>query len=124
MHGTREPPRATTPGPKTGHSFSRSVSMAVGSGGDDRSGGAEGPGPMSTPTTARRTTLDRGVSSAIPAPSGLPRRQSGGLGSGLGAAGYAMNPAGRRQSGAQETAGDMRPPSARGRRLSGVGETF
>lgn len=99
-------PRATTPGPKgsgNGHTFSRSVSSAVG-------GGAEGLGSL-TPLTAKRTTLDRS-GTGIPPPSGLPRRQSGGV---------------RRLSGATDGGGgggEMRPPSSRGRRLSGVGETF
>ncbi|KAF2663784.1 hypothetical protein BT63DRAFT_444262 [Microthyrium microscopicum] len=102
----REPPRASTPGPK--HAFSRSVSMAT----DGDSSFVDG---RTTPVTARRTTMDRGGTS-IP----TPKRPS-----------YAMNPAGRRQSGAgaapgetQEGLGEMRPPSSRGRRLSGVGETF
>jgi hypothetical protein len=113
MHGDMLPPRSTTPGPKFGHAPSRSVSHV----------GVE----AGTPTTARRSTLDRSINgaalgSSIPAP-GLGRRQSGGLLS-------AIPAPGRRQSGASSNGGtaaetgDMRPPSSRGRRLSGVGETF
>jgi hypothetical protein len=59
---------------------------------------------------ARRTTLEKGLS-AIPMPSGLPRRQSGGP---------------RRQSnvGLDGGGGDMPPPAIRNRKLSEVGETF
>jgi hypothetical protein len=111
----------TTPGKSLGHSFSRSVSAAVhpyAGGMNTQQQQYEAPG---TPTTARRTTLERNPvgGSSIPTPSG--RRTSGG-------------PA-RRQSGVSEASsddkpnGDMRPPSTLGRRttiaerrLSGVGE--
>jgi hypothetical protein len=127
MH-SREPPRAGTPGPKIrSHGFSRSVSMATGAGADDEAWAAAA--GRTTPATARRTTLDRGaLGSGIPAP-GLAKRQSGGF-----AAGSAFAPGSsvRRQSGAtapptdsaNSSFGDMRPPSSKGRRLSGVGETF
>jgi hypothetical protein len=118
MHGDMLPPRSTTPGPTkmSSHAPSRSVSHAV--------AGAES-GLPGTPSTARRSTLDRnGLGKSI-GPPGLARRQSGGL--------SAIPAPGRRQSGASAAgaavaaaadAGDMRPPSSRGRRLSGVGETF
>jgi hypothetical protein len=122
MHGSNgavmgkpEIPRATTPGPRLGHAFSRSVSAVNGHNYAQqlREGGEDCP----TPLTARRTTMDR---TGILAPGSIARRQSGGVG-GLGP--------GRRQSGAAssvaEGEGEMRPPSSKGRlRMSGVGETF
>lgn len=104
-------PRSATPGPRPGHAFSRSISSASAMDGS----------AIPTPLTARRSTLDKNAAAAlsgIPAPN-LARRQSGGLGV-----------TGRRQSGASSAAGaesgagEMRPPSSRGRRLSWVGETF
>jgi len=74
-------------------------------------------------TPSRRTTLTRqeidGLSSGIPTPSGIPRRQSGGPGVGL---------PGRRTSNGivregKEAEGVMKPPG-RPRKLSGVGETY
>lgn len=109
--------------------------MAIGAGAEEEAWTAA-PG-RTTPITARRTTLERGqLGSGIPAP-GLSRRQSGGL-----QAGGALAPgvSARRQSGASSivigaassaetgsassTFGEMRPPNQKGRRLSGVGETF
>ena len=119
VHGSTrpEPPRSSTPGPRLGHSFSRSVSAVAHSSRDDHSGE-----DLPTPLTARRTTMDRNVVTGIPAPGSIARRQSGGLGKGGGA---------RRQSGAgpaldagANSGGEMRPPSSKGRRLSGVGETY
>jgi hypothetical protein len=123
MHGTGgvmgkpEIPRATTPGPRLGHTFSRSVSAVNGNTyAQQREESGE---TCPTPLTARRTTMDR---TGILAPGTIARRQSGGIG-GLGT--------GRRQSGAGSvgdggsgSGGEMRPPSSKGRRLSGVGETF
>jgi NUDE protein len=113
MHGASQRddiPRAATPGPRTNnHILSRSVSAVVGH--DASTGAVKG-----TPLTVRRTTLDRG-SGGIPTPSALPRRQSAGV-SGIPAPGSS-----RRQSGATDGAGEMRPPSSRGRKLSGVGES-
>lgn len=69
-------------------------------------------------TPSRRSTLGRGdvEGSGIPAPSGLPRRKSGGL---------AMTPLPRRTSSAAalREEGTMKPP-VRPRKLSGVGETY
>lgn len=127
MHGSNgtvmgkpEMPRATTPGPRLGHAFSRSVSAVNGHtyAQQLKDSGEDCP----TPLTARRTTMDR---TGILAPGTIARRQSGGVG-GLGT--------GRRQSGqlaasssstVAEGEGEMRPPSSKGRlRMSGVGETF
>jgi hypothetical protein len=103
------------------HAFSRSVSAAVS---HDIGGGSNNEFKKSTPLTARRTTLERNIGggangTGLPTPSALPRRQSSGIPM-IGSGGP------RRQSGA--TAGDglgeMRPPSSKGRKLSGVGESY
>lgn len=75
-------------------------------------------GDLDLGTPSRRSTLGKGDSegSAIPAPSGLPRRKSGPL---------AMTPMPRRTSSAAalREEGQMKPP-VRPRKLSGVGETY
>lgn len=112
-----EPIRAGTPGPRLGHSYSSSVSSSVGRP-TSRGKSEEEPEGFVTPTqlsmsTSRRATLEKGFS-AIPTPSGIPRRQSGqGVVSG-----------GRRQS---SGTGDMGPPAStkkEPRKLSEVGETY
>ena len=84
-----------------GHSHSHTQST---SGIDEKDSG------FNTPN-ARRTTLDKSIAggSGIPTPSGIPRRQSG-IGGG------------RRSSTHMGGEGEMAPP-ARGRKLSGVGES-
>jgi hypothetical protein len=102
-------PRSGTPGPRLGHGHSQSVSGMHSFASASTSVTSDEEGSFITPV-ARRTTLDKGLS-AIPLPSGLPRRQSGGP---------------RRQSnvGLDGGGGDMPPPAARTRKLSEVGETF
>ncbi|KAH0544887.1 hypothetical protein FGG08_000967 [Glutinoglossum americanum] len=78
---------------------------------------------FSTPTS-RRSTINKSdllQGSAIPTPSGIPKRQSGG-GPGFG---LAMTPSARRTSsglGLRDVEGEMGPPVRR--KLSGVGETY
>jgi hypothetical protein len=71
-------------------------------------------------TTSRRSTLGKGDAdgSAIPTPSGLPRRKSGPMGA-------STTPMPRRTSSAAALRddGQMKPP-VRPRKLSGVGETY
>lgn len=102
-------PRAGTPGPRLGHGHSQSVSGMHSFASASTSVTSDEEGSLVTPV-ARRTTLDKGLS-AIPLPSGLPRRQSGGP---------------RRQSNVsiEGGGGDMLPPASRNRKLSEVGETF
>jgi hypothetical protein len=75
-------------------------------------------GELELGTPSRRSTLGKqdAEGSGIPAPSGLPRRKSGGL---------AMTPLPRRTSSAAALREDgaMKPP-VRPRKLSGVGETY
>jgi hypothetical protein len=80
-------------------------------------------GELELGTPSRRSTLGKvdAEGSGIPAPSGLPRRKSGGL---------AMTPLPRRTSSAaalreteRKADGAMKPPG-RPRKLSGVGETY
>jgi hypothetical protein len=117
-------PRSGTPGPRLGHGHSQSVSGI----------GWSEDGELSSFITPlnRRTTLEKG--SAIPTPSGIPRRQSGGANVVLGT--------GRRQSNVglgdsigpgtarpqSRSGGDMAPPpplqNQRSRKLSEVGETY
>jgi hypothetical protein len=119
-----EIPRSSTPGPRLGHGHSQSVSNIARSEDGDLSS-------LYTPFN-RRTTLEKG--SAIPTPSGIPRRQSGGanviLGSGRRTSnvglGDSVGPGAKRPS--SRAGGDMAPPppmqSQRSRKLSEVGETF
>lgn len=101
-------PRSGTPGPtRMGHGHSQSVSGMHSFASASTSVTSDEEGSLITPV-ARRTTLDKGPS-AIPLPSGLPRRQSGPP---------------RRQSGLEGGGGDMPPPASRNRKLSEVGETF
>jgi hypothetical protein len=102
-------PRSGTPGPRLGHGHSQSVSGMHSFSSASNSVTSDEEGSFVTPL-ARRTTMDKGLS-AIPLPSGLPRRQSGGP---------------RRQSnvGLEGGGGDMPPPATRIRKLSEVGETF
>lgn len=93
-------PRSGTPGPRIGHGHSQSVSGMHSFASASTSVTSDEEGSLITPV-ARRTTLEKGLS-AIPLPSGLPRRQSGLEGGG----------------------GDMLPPASRNRKLSEVGETF
>lgn len=93
-----------------GHGHSQSVSGMYSFTSASNSVTSDEEGSFITPL-ARRTTLDKGLS-AIPLPSGLPRRQSGGP---------------RRQSNVGLDGGgggDMPPPATRIRKLSEVGETF
>ncbi|KIW04593.1 uncharacterized protein PV09_04341 [Verruconis gallopava] len=101
--------RSGTPGPRLGHSYSNSIMSSIKTTEDEGSDGGITP-------TARRTTLDKGVS-GIPLPGG--RRQSAGVvrrQSGIGSGDGGTGP------------GDMGPPSstARRERKTGVdiGETF
>jgi hypothetical protein len=80
-------------------------------------------GDLEVGTPSRRSTLGKQdpEGSAIPAPTGLPRRKSGGLG---------LTPLPRRTSSAaalrdadRQADGGMKPP-ARPRKLSGVGESY
>jgi hypothetical protein len=100
-----------------GHGHSHSQSLSIKSAvrerdadGDAHSDGS-GAGSRFTTPLARRTTLSKTGITAIPTPSGLPRRQSGG---GMG----------RRTSIGVE--GEMGPPERPGRqrKLSEVGETY
>ena len=116
-----DPSRCTTPGPRLPHNTH--VHAHSGAGQDhEPEGGFPTPTPApsaaAAPSSARRSTLDKSFS-AIPMPSGIPRRQSG-----QGVVGM-----GRRQS--SGGSGEMLPPassSARGKReerkLSEVGETY
>jgi hypothetical protein len=118
------PSRSATPGPRLGHGHSQSVSNIARSEDGDL-------GSLYTPFN-RRTTLEKG--SAIPMPSGIPRRQSGGtnvlLGSGRRASnvglGDSVGPGAMRPS--SRAGGDMAPPPSiqpqRNRKLSEVGETY
>ena len=74
-----------------------------------------------TPTALRRSTMDKGIVTGIPVPSGIPRRQSGGVGGAFGVSGLS-----RRQSSEQMATGELRPPSSSGRQrtLSEVEETY
>lgn len=101
-------PRSSISG-SYGHAHSASVSTTN----TDNTDGSDGK-DLSTPLP-RRTTLGKDGLTGIPAPSGLPRRQSGGS-------------ALRRTSGVG-LEGEMKPPPSRGgdgrsRKLSEVGETF
>jgi hypothetical protein len=120
-------PRSGTPGPRLGHGHGHSQSVSGISMSEDGESN-----PFMTPVN-RRTTLEKG--SAIPTPSGIPRRQSGGanvmLGLGPGrrsniGLGDSTGPAAVRPG--SRTGGDMAPPpsmqSQRNRKLSEVGETY
>jgi hypothetical protein len=102
-----------------GHSFSASVN---GSSTQQSSTTEEKELGFSTPTARRNTLTKSETGTGIPTPSGLPRRQSGGVATNL-----TMTPSGRRTSSGmsrrEEEGGEMRPPS-RLRKLSGVGETY
>ncbi len=111
-----DPARCTTPGPRLPppHAYSGSGPDHEPEGGFPTPTPAPAPAPAAAPS-ARRSTLEKSFS-AIPMPSGIPRRQSG-----QGVVGM-----GRRQS--SGNGGEMLPPasSARGKReerkLSEVGE--
>jgi hypothetical protein len=118
-------PRSGTPGPRMGHGHGHSQSVS----GISRSEDGE-MNPFLTPIN-RRTTLEKG--SAIPTPSGIPRRQSSGANVMLGSGrrsniglGDSTGPGAMRPS--SRTGGDMAPPppmqTQRNRKLSEVGETY
>jgi hypothetical protein len=85
----------------SGHSHTQSLSMSASTRDSDADDQTDG-GDIVTPMARRLSAIDK---SAIPTPSGLPRRQS----------------AGRRTSIGMD--GDMGPP-ARPRKMSEIGETY
>ena len=112
-------PRSSLGGSYGGHSLSASVN---GSSTQQSSTIEEKELGFSTPTSRRNTLTKSEIGTGIPTPSGLPRRQSGGVVTNL-----SMTPSGRRTSSGlgrrEDEGGEMRPPS-RLRKLSGVGETY
>lgn len=131
ISGTRTPlgnyPSATEhrrPGSRTGvrTSISRDFSASVGGGGHAHSASISEPIDEALMTTPRRSTFGKSVDgSAIPTPSGLPRRKSGfdGLHRRESAGGSFSSDGGGSQGSGDATMG---PPGRR--RLSEVGETY
>jgi NUDE protein, C-terminal conserved region len=111
------PLRSGTPnfGRSVGHAYSNSTSGRSSAFGERTND--EDNDDSITPTALRRSTIEKGGITGIPAPTGIPRRQSGG--------GTGIPTLGRRQSSGTGV-GEMRPPSSHGRSraLSGVEETY